>query len=57
VKLLDDPQAEVRREAAKALGLIGDSRAQSRLAELRARDTDATVKEQACASLSALLAQ
>jgi HEAT repeat protein len=57
LKLLDDPQAEVRREAAKALGLIGDSRVRSKLEALGANDDDPGVQEQACASLSMLLAR
>jgi HEAT repeat protein len=38
IKTLKDPDYDVRREAAKALGLIGDSRAKTPLNEIVKKD-------------------
>jgi HEAT repeat protein len=54
VKLLDDPHADVRREAARALGLVGDGRARSKLTEIVDKDPDPLVREQACSALSSI---
>jgi HEAT repeat protein len=51
IKALDDSDYDVRREAAKALGLIGDSRAEKRLAEVVENDSDDKVKKAATQAL------
>jgi HEAT repeat protein len=55
VRLLDDPHADVRRAAARALGLVGDDRARSKLTEVAEQDHDPSVREHACAALSGIV--
>ena len=54
VAALKDPDAGVRREAARALGRLGDSRAAVSLTPLL-RDTDASVRWYAARALSEIL--
>lgn len=56
LKLLDDENGTVRREAAEALGLIGGVKAKVRLDTLSSDDTDAAVRSAACQALSNLKA-
>jgi HEAT repeat protein len=51
IEALADSDYDVRRETAKALGLIGDSRAETRLAEVASNDSDNRVKEAAATAL------
>jgi HEAT repeat protein len=52
--LLDDPQIEVRREAARALGLVGDARAITKLTQVAEGEPDNSVREEVCLSLAAI---
>ena len=54
LKLLDDENATVRREAAAALGLVGGLASKARLTNVASGDSDADVRIAACQALTQL---